>query len=58
MPHEGYYVKFCEPVSGVPDAHGRSKGHSRPVRALAVSPEGKTIVTASEDTTLLVWGAF
>jgi len=31
------------------------RGHARPVRALALSPDGKTLVTASEDTTLLVW---
>jgi WD40 repeat protein len=31
------------------------KGHGRPVRALALSPDGTTIVTASDDTTLLVW---
>ena len=33
------------------------KGHGRPVRALALSPDGKTVVTASDDTTLLVWEA-
>ncbi|MBL7039011.1 MAG: WD40 repeat domain-containing protein [Pirellulaceae bacterium] len=31
------------------------KGHDRPVRSLSLSPDGKTIVTASDDTTLLVW---
>jgi len=31
------------------------RGHGRAVRALALSPDGKTLVTASEDTTLLVW---
>ncbi len=31
------------------------RGHSRPARALALSPDGKTAVTASDDTTLLVW---
>ena len=31
------------------------KGHDRPVRALALAPDGKTVVTASDDTTLLVW---
>lgn len=31
------------------------KGHARSVRALALSPDEKTIVTASDDTTLLVW---
>ena len=34
------------------------KGHGRPVRALAISPDGKTAVTASDDTTLLVWEVF
>ena len=34
------------------------RGHGRPVRALAISPDGKTFVTASEDTTLLVWEVF
>jgi len=33
-----------------------TRAHSGPVRALAISPDGKTVVTASEDTTLLVWG--
>ena len=36
---------------------GELKGHGRPVRALALSPDGKTVVTASDDTTLLVWKA-
>jgi len=31
------------------------KGHGRAVRALALSPDRKTLVTASDDTTLLVW---
>lgn len=31
------------------------RGHGRPVRALAFSPDEKTAVTASDDTTLLVW---
>jgi len=31
------------------------KGHGRSVRALAISPDGKTVVTASDDTSLLVW---
>jgi len=31
------------------------RGHGRPVRALTLSPDGKTAVTASDDTTLLVW---
>ncbi|MDP6779241.1 MAG: WD40 repeat domain-containing protein [Candidatus Latescibacteria bacterium] len=30
-------------------------GHGRAVQALALSPDGKTVVTASDDTTLLVW---
>ncbi len=31
------------------------KGHGQSVRDLALSPDGKTIVTASDDTTLLIW---
>ena len=33
------------------------KGHQMPVHALAVSPDGKQVVTASRDSTLLVWEA-
>ena len=31
------------------------EGHGRSARDLALSPDGKTVVTASDDTTLLVW---
>jgi len=31
------------------------KGHDRSVRSLTLSLDGKTVVTASDDTTLLVW---
>ena len=31
------------------------RGHGRSIRALALSPDGETLVTASDDTTLLVW---
>ncbi|MDP6777640.1 MAG: WD40 repeat domain-containing protein [Candidatus Latescibacteria bacterium] len=30
-------------------------GHTRAVRALAVSPDGSIVVSGSDDTTLLVW---
>ena len=31
------------------------KGHGRPVLGLALSPDGRRLVSASQDTTLLVW---
>ena len=33
------------------------KGHSGPVRCVAVSPDGKRIVSGSEDNTVKVWDA-
>ncbi|MBM4086871.1 MAG: hypothetical protein FJ272_18945, partial [Planctomycetes bacterium] len=33
------------------------KGHEQTVHGLAVSPDGKRLVSASADTTLLVWPA-
>jgi GTPase SAR1 family protein len=38
-----------------PDTPLVLKGHTRPVRAVAVTPDGAQAVSASEDTTLRVW---
>ncbi|MCL1472433.1 WD40 repeat domain-containing protein [Argonema antarcticum] len=32
------------------------EGHSKVVRAVAISPDGKTIVSGSWDNTIKVWG--
>ena len=37
------------------DETGELAGHEKAVTALALSPDGKTLVSASADTTLLVW---
>lgn len=36
-------------------AHAQLRGHGGPVRALAVSPDGKRLVSASFDTTAITW---
>jgi cytochrome c len=36
-------------------ALAQMRGHGGPVRAIAISPDGKTAVTGSFDTTLIVW---
>jgi WD40 repeat protein len=46
-------LELWDTASG--ELRSEQKGHGRPVRALALSPDGTKVVTASEDTTLLVW---
>jgi cytochrome c len=36
-------------------AHAQLRGHGGPVRAVAVSPDGKTAITGSFDTSAIVW---
>jgi cytochrome c len=36
-------------------AHADMRGHGGPVKAIAISPDGKTAVTGSFDTTVIVW---
>lgn len=43
-----------QPASG---ASVQSKGHLQPVRAVAFSPEGKSVVSVSEDSSLRTWNA-
>ena len=33
----------------------RLEGHSEPVRSIALSPDGKTLISSSEDTTIRLW---
>eukprot|EP01036_Dinobryon_divergens_P040924 gene40924-54188_t len=36
-------------------AHAEMRGHGGPVKAIAIAPDGKTAVTGSFDTTVIVW---
>ena len=42
-------------ASALLPAHAQLRGHGGPVRALAVSPDGKRLVSASFDTTAITW---
>jgi len=46
---------FAIVVSSVPAAHAQLRGHGGPVRALAISPDGKTAVSGSFDTSAIRW---
>ncbi|MGL5136671.1 MAG: WD40 repeat domain-containing protein, partial [Beijerinckiaceae bacterium] len=39
----------------VSTAMAEMRGHGGPVRAIAISPDGKTVVTGSFDTTVILW---
>jgi len=39
----------------VPPAHAQLRGHGGPVRALAISPDGKTAISGSFDTSAIRW---
>ncbi len=40
---------------GLGAAHGQLRGHGGPVRALAISPDGKIAVSGSFDTAAIIW---
>lgn len=46
-------IVACGSAAGAADL----RGHGGPVRAIALSPDGKTIATASFDSTLILWSA-
>ena len=48
-------IFFLLLASALLPAHAQLRGHGGPVRALAVSPDGKRLVSASFDTTAITW---
>jgi WD40 repeat protein len=49
-------IRLWEVASG--QIRHEFRGHVRPVRSLAFSPDGQVLVSTSEDTTFLVWKLF
>jgi cytochrome c len=50
-----FILGFCLSVSLTGTAVADLRGHGGPVRALAVSPDGSTLLTGSFDTTAILW---
>jgi cytochrome c len=46
---------FAIVVSSVPAVHAQLRGHGGPVRALAISPDGRTALSGSFDTSAIRW---
>jgi len=54
--HNGQQVLPVEGRSFLPLLAGKTRpGHERPIHGIALAPDGRRLVTASEDMTLLVW---
>jgi len=54
MPNRFCAIFLLLPLCAVP-AHAQLRGHGGPVRALAISPDGKTAVSGSFDTSAIRW---
>src|SRR6516165_4321735 len=50
-----FLVIFLLLSLGLAPAHTQLRGHGGPVRALAISPDGKTAVSGSFDTSAIRW---
>src|SRR5689334_5240037 len=53
-------LKFFRPavcllLLAVAPAHAQLRGHGGPVRAIAVSPDGQSVVSGSFDTSAILW---